>query len=112
MSSGCIGRMAYTNTRWRECVIWCWCEGGSVREVQASVIGAFGVHHTINAKDVWRHDTLTHIPTGKALMHAAGMNECDDMMALAERLTALGDWNTRSPARLKQLKAAMQTNAH
>jgi hypothetical protein len=95
--------LPYTTTTWRECVIWCAMSGG-VRPVNASVMGALAVHKSFKrlVHNQWVY-TITHIPTGKAIGHA----HKSVAMKEAERLTALGDWNTRSPARLKALREAM-----
>jgi hypothetical protein len=100
-------KLAYTLTTWRECVIWCACEGGGWRECVAQVYGVFGLHHTVVENEGYAYDTLTHIPTGKALMCGATGEEREQLVALAERLTALGDWNTRSVGKLKRLREAM-----
>lgn len=95
-----INRMAYTNTRWRECVIWVRTTGG-VRECNANVFGAFGIHESM---DELAGFVLTHIPTGRQA-HRSVLRVL--VQQHAERLTALGDWNTTSASRLLTLREAM-----
>ncbi len=92
-------KLAYTLQTWRECVIWCACEGGGWREVDADVVGAMAVHKSIDGNGF----TLTHIPTGKAIVQTHRFAAMDE----AVRLTALGDWNTCSVGKLKALREAM-----
>lgn len=96
--------LPFTLTTWRKCVIWCAMSGGGVREVVAQVYGVWAFHHTVVEDEGYAYDSLTHIPTGKVLCHSTGDV---DLRELAERLTALGDWNTRSVGRLKRLREAM-----
>ena len=96
-----INRMAYTNTRWRECVIWVRTNGG-VRECNANVFGALAVHETVEQN--WWPFSLTHIPTG---LWVRGAGIAVILHEHAERLTALGDWNTTSASRLLALREAM-----
>lgn len=94
-------KLPYALSTWRECVIWCACEGGGWRAVNASVFGAFGVHESLK-RGFYEH-TVTHIPTGKRI-YGAHVVWCK---AMVERLTALGDWNTRAVGKLKALREAM-----
>lgn len=97
-------KLPYTLQTWRECVIWCACEGGGWREVHARVYGALCLHESLRGNHC---HTITHIPTGKRMLDVAGEQRVGMCEFIIERLTSLGDWNTRSVGKLKALREAM-----
>jgi hypothetical protein len=96
-------KLAYTLTTWRECVIWCACEDGGWRECNARVYGALAMHRALEPQEhLWQ---VTHIPTGKKVEDDP--EPYFSAQDYIERLTSLGDWNTRSVGKLKRLREAM-----
>lgn len=95
-------KLPYTLSTWRECVIWCAMGDGDWRECVAQVYGVFAVHK--GEGDYCYGWVITHIPTGKRVEF---QRSTWDAQQLAERLTSLGDWNTRAVWRLKGLREAM-----
>lgn len=97
-----IGRMPYTNTTWRQCVIWTRNERGVV-EVQSDVIGACGVHPvTCGGTTRYQLWHLSHIPTGRAILARAC--ECDARV-VAEALADIPGMNSAHLGRVRALVA-------
>ena len=97
-----IGKMPYTNTTWRQCVIWTRNERGVV-ETRADVIGACGVHPVVcggaTKYYLWH---VSHIPTGRVILARAC--ECDARV-VAESLADIPGMNSASLGRVRALVA-------
>lgn len=99
--SNYMGKMPYTSEKWRKCRIWLRTESAT-RCVEADVIGACAVHvapYSVDGEPVW---TLTHIPTGRAIVD----RPVDDARAVAEALASVaGELNTASVGKARRVCA-------
>jgi len=99
--NGYMGRMPYTSATWRRCRIWLRTTAAP-RCVEADVIGACGVHvapYSVDGEQVW---TLTHIPTGRAIMDRPER----DARAVAEALASVArELNTASAGKARRVCA-------
>jgi hypothetical protein len=101
--SNYMGRMPYTSEKWRKCRIWLRTESAP-RCVEADVIGAVGVHvapYSVDGEQAW---TLTHIPTGRAIVD----RPVNDARAVAEALASVArELNTASVTRARKVCAGV-----
>lgn len=101
--SNLMGRMPYTSATWRRCRIWLRTESAT-RCVEADVIGACAVHvapYSVDGEQVW---TLTHIPTGRAIVD----RPVADARAVAEALASVArELNTASVTRARKVCAGV-----